>query len=94
MSWVDLHPNDSITLISKMHHNTNSKLINAFKLDKWPFHIIVIFSLFEEITRIERQQMFSTPSIDRSGYRSLNCMGRDLGQCEEISVHLKTLCVC
>lgn len=83
-----------IILISKMHQDTNSKLINAFKLDKWPFHIIVIVTLFAEIALIEWQQMFSTPAIDRSGYRALNCMGRDLGQGEEISVHLKILCVC
>lgn len=36
--------------------------------------------------------MFSTPTIDRSGYRSLKL--RNLGQCEEISVIFKnSLCM-
>lgn len=49
--------------------------------------------LFEEITQ-NGSRCFPLPLLTDQGTEALNCIGKDLGQCEKISVHLKTLFVC
>lgn len=49
--------------------------------------------LFEEITQ-NGSRCFPLPLLTDQDTEALNCIGKDLGQCEKISVHLKTLFVC